>query len=112
MILWTTQIDYEVLKSFIGKPNDLVVYVESTIPRWLRHIKAITQNQRYYIAIHLRKALTIPYKQRMELVEALVKDIQITGTSTSFTAMSDIIDMCDKDMLIKMLEQEVLHNEV
>ena len=111
MIVGTTNIDYSILKSFVGKPEDLVAYVESLVPTWARHIPAIVYNQRFYIAIHLRKVLTIPYKPRMELVNALVKDINIQGVMSNFTAITDIISVCDKTALVEMLKMRLADNE-
>lgn len=107
MIVGTTDIDYEAIKSFIGKPDELVLYAESLIPVWARHIKCLAHNQRFYIAIHLRKMLTIPYKTRMELVNELVKDISIQGIVSSFTSITEILDSCDKKALIGMLQEDL-----
>lgn len=111
MIVGTTKVDYAVLKSFVGKPRELVVYTESLVPSWARHIDCIVNNQRFYIAIHLRKVLTIPYKQRMELVNALIENINIRGVMSSFTSIYDILDMCNKDDLVSMLKMRLLEND-
>jgi hypothetical protein len=46
----------------------------------------------------------------MELVNALISGITIKGTSNSFTAITDIVDSCDRDTLVAMLKQEVLEH--
>lgn len=108
LIIGTNYVDYERIKTFIHKPAGLCVYVESLVPSWARHIKGITDNQRYYIAIHVRKMLSIGYKDRMELVNELVKGIHLCGTMTTFTPITDIVESCDKEMLRAMLCQEVV----
>ncbi len=104
MIVGTTKLDYERLKQFEGNPDELIEYVDMLVPSWALHIKGIASNQRFYVAIHLRKLLTIPYKPRMELVNALVSGIRIAGVITQFTPITDIVDICDKQLLVKMLE--------
>lgn len=109
MIVGRTNLNYVELKRFVGKPQELVAYTENLVPVWARHVSAIVDNQRYYVAIHLRNVLTIPYKQRKELVDALIKGITITGVMSSFTSITEIVDACDKSMFIKMVE--VKYNE-
>lgn len=110
MIVGTTSIDYEVLKQFAGRPDDLVIYVEGLVPSWARHLPQITNNQRFYVAAHLRGVLTLPYPVRMELVNALVNGITVSGIISSFTSIHDIISACDKNMLTSLIENE-LRNE-
>lgn len=107
MIIGTTNIDYSIIKSFVGKPDDLVTYVENLVPTWARHVPSIVHNQRFYIAIHVRKVLTIPYKQRMELVNALIENINIQGIMSNFTAITDVINVCDKEALVEMLKMRL-----
>ena len=107
MIIGDSNIDYDVLKSFAGKPDDLVVYVENMVPSWARHIKCLAQNQRFYIAVHLRGVLTLPYQTRMELVNALVDGINVSGIISTFTSIREIVDMCDKKKLAEMIKQRL-----
>lgn len=109
MLIGYTTVDYEALKKFVNNPDDIVTYVISQIPIWARHIDGICDNQRYYIALHLRKVLTIPYKQRTELVDALTRGIYLRGVCTNFVSITDIVNACDKESLIAMLKAEVLN---
>ena len=104
MIVGTTNLDYAELKRFAGRPHELVAYVDSLVPIWARHVTEIVMNQRYFVAIHLRNVLTIPYKQRRELVDELIKDVSITGLMTGFTSIEDIVKSCANEEFIKMIE--------
>lgn len=104
MIVGTTKLNYSELKRFVGRPAELVTYVESLVPSWARNVPYITQNQRYFVAIHLRNVLTIPYKPRMELVNALVDKIALAGIMTDFTPITEIVDSCDTATLAKLVE--------
>ena len=107
MVIGSANLDYEVLKKFVGRPADLLTYVDAMVPTWARHIKGITYNQRFYVAIHLRGILTLPYKQRMELVNALVEGVTIQGIINGFTPITDIVDLCDKQALAEMFKQRL-----
>lgn len=107
MIIGSTDIDYNNLRKFIGKPDELVVYVEESVPIWARHVQHIVDNQRFYVAIHLRGMLTIPYKPKMELVNALIDGIHINGVMSCFTEIKDIVDACDKTKLIALIEKRL-----
>lgn len=104
MIVGTTKLDYKSLKRFVGRPEELLVYTDNLVPKWARHIESIVLNQRYYVAIHLRNVLSIPYKQRMQLVEHLLSSVTLQGVTSEFVAITEIVDSCDKEALIKMLE--------
>ena len=105
MIIGTAVIDYEKLKSFEGRPEELITYVESLVPVWAKHIDGIVDNQKFYIAIHLRKVLTLSYKPRMELVEALTNSINIHGVISQFTPIDELVSSCDKEKLALLLKE-------
>lgn len=107
MIVGSTNIDYSNIKLFAGKPDDLVIYVEGLVPVWARHITCLAHNQRFYVATHLRRVLSIPYKVRMEMCNALVSGINVRGLMSSFTSITEILDVCDKEMLVQMLKRQV-----
>ena len=111
MIVGTTSIDYEIIKEFVGMPESLVQYVEDMVPSWAKHISGITDNQKYYVALHIRKMLSIPYKQRVELTDALTLGIHISGVISSVVSITDIINACDKKSLIEMLKLRLKDNE-
>ncbi len=106
MIIGENTINYNTLRSYSHDLNGLVSYVRSMIPIWAIHIPHIEDNQRYYVALHLRKVLSIPYKLRKEMVETLVDGIHISGSVSGFVTIHDIISMCDRDKLLEALLDE------
>lgn len=106
MVVGTCNVKTEDCLKFINNPTGLISYVEELVPIWARHIPSIVDNQRFYVALHLRNSLSLPYKTRMSLAEPLLKGIKIRGVMSSFTPISSILDVCDKEALIKMLEQQ------
>lgn len=107
MIIGTRDIKTEEVKRYADDPSGLVAYVEGLVPVWARHINCLAHNQRFYVAIHLRNVLTLPYKVRMSMASTLLEGIQVRGVMSSFTPITDILDACDKEALLEMLEQEV-----
>ena len=107
MIIGTQVVKTDELLVYVDNPTGLVAFVEDLVPVWARHISCLAHNQRFYTAIHLRNVLTLPYKVRMSMATTLLSGIQVRGIMSSFTPITDILDICDKEALIKMLEQEV-----
>lgn len=106
MIIGENTINYDALRSYSHNPEGLVTYVRNLIPLWAIHIPHIEDNQRYYVALHLRKVLSIPYKLRKEMVETLVAGIHIAGSVSGFVTIHDIVSACDRDKLLEALLDE------
>lgn len=104
MIVGTTNLNYDELKTYVNKPQELPAYCENLVPLWARHIEPIVLNQRYYVAINIRNMLSIPYKQRMEMLEPLLKGLTVKGVISSFTSIAEIINVCDKKALAHMVQ--------
>lgn len=103
MIIGTDKLNYDELKLFLTEPTSLITYVDNTVPCWARHIPHIIDNQRYYVAIHIRNVLSIPYKVRVSAANVLIENIRVQGVVTTFTPITDILDICNKEALIKIL---------
>lgn len=108
MIVGTTNIDYETVYLYTSAPEGLVDYAKNLVPLWARHIPGIVDNQRYLVALHVRKMLTIQFYTRKSMTDALIKDIKITGIINQFISIYDILECCDTKKLLEMLERE--HN--
>ena len=109
MIVGTTNIDYDTVYLYTSAPDGLVDYAKNLVPLWARHIPGIVDNQRYLVALHVRKMLSIQFYKRKSMTDVLIKDIKITGIINQFVSIYDILENCDTVMLLKMLERE--HNE-
>lgn len=106
MVVGTTYIDYNKINTFVGHPSQFKDWVDSLVPCWAKHIEGIIDNQRYYIAIHLRQVISIPYVQRMELINPLIENIKIKGSVDGFVAITDILALCDTKVLVEALKEE------
>lgn len=107
MIIGRKEIDYVALRAYQFKIGELVPYVEQLVPKWARNIKGITDNQKYYVAIHLRNVLTIPFKTRRDMLDALLYGVNISGICTYFIDIHDIVKSCDTDILRECLKEKL-----
>lgn len=105
MIVGTKTINMEELSKHTKSHEALEDYALRLVPKYLRHHEAITMNQKYLVALHLRKIESIPYKKRKELCETLLSGIHITGVPTQLYDMSDIVCLIDMDKLMRFLEE-------
>lgn len=107
MIIGKKEIDYKALRTYQNRISELVDYVDKMIPNWAYHIKGIHENQRYYVAIHLRNVLTIPYKVRKEMLDTLIRGINISGKCDCFIDVHDIVLKCNTDVLRDCLKEKI-----
>lgn len=107
MIIATTDIDYGYIKSNVTEPDKVLKYVNGLIPAWAAHVRNIQDNQRYYVAIHVRNILTIPYKIRKTLTDRLIGGISLYGMINNFVTLDDILNECDKSKLIDALRWRI-----
>ena len=105
MVIGTTELNFDIIKTFASHPEDLPAYCDNTVPLWARHLDTVIKNQRYYMAINIRNLLTIPFKERQRMIETLVRGVTIKGVVTEFVCITDIIEACDKDLLLRVLEE-------
>lgn len=105
MVVGDLKLNYDVIKTFLNHPEDIVAYCESCIPVWAQHIQQLKFNQRYYMAIHIRDLKNIPFRDRQALVEPLIKGITLVGVMSSFTSITDIIEACDKETLLRVVKE-------
>ncbi len=103
MLIFTNKVDWEKVKKFTYNPESALKYVDSLVPEWARHIQNIQNNQRYFVAVYMRNVYSIPYKDRMNLVKVLTDGISLSGLSTGFVALDELIDACDKETLKQAL---------
>lgn len=105
MLIFTKNLDWERLKRNSNHPERVIELVNGSIPAWASYIRNIQNNQRYYAAVYLRNVLSIPFKVRMGLVNALTDGISVSGLTSYFVSLEELIDYCDKEALAKALEE-------
>lgn len=105
MIVATTEINNDYIKQHQTDPESIVEYATSLVPAWAAHIRGITDNQRYYVAVKVRNMLTIAYKTREAICNALIDGVSLFGMLNDFVTLDELLDMCDKDKLAEALRR-------
>lgn len=106
MIVGTTNMNYTDIGRYVNSPDGLVTYATSLVPTWAQHIPGIIDNQRYLVAIYVRKMLAIDFYTRKKMVDVLVNGIRVKGVINKFISIYDILDACDSKALLQMLEKD------
>lgn len=111
MVVGSCNLDFKELKRNMSTPSRIVEYSDSLVPIWAKHVKGIIDNQRYFVALNIRKMTSIPYAKRKSLTNALTYNIRITGVSSAVTSISDMVDNCDKALLVELIKMELKKND-
>lgn len=106
MLIATTDVDFDYIKKHQMEPDSVVEYAESLVPSWAKHIRGIVDNQRYYVAVRVRNLLSIAYKPRKAITDALIKNVTLFGMLNDFVTVDELLDLCDKDKLTEALRRE------
>lgn len=99
MLIFTKNVNWEKLKSKTRNPEEAVEYIKSLVPKWAKHIQNIENNQRYFAACYIRDVYSLPFHDRMGIARALTENISLTGMTSGFVALEDVITLCSKEDL-------------
>ncbi len=105
MFVWTDKIDVNALSRAIKNGVDLRTFSDNLVPKFARHISGIMSNQRYVVALKIRK-LGLDFKTRKALIQQLCNDVSITGLLNQVVSLQEVLDSCDTDTLLKAFENE------
>lgn len=111
MLVGCKDIDFEELKSAALNKQSLEHYAVSLVPRCLRHINAIVDNQKYLVALYLRDMKSIPYVTRKLRCEELLKGTSVTGVINTITDFDDILMKVDMDTLVEYLFSDAVEEK-
>lgn len=103
MLIFTKNVNWEKIKRNVNSPDEAVAYVKGLVPVWAKHIQNIENNQRYFAACYIRNVYALSFHDRMGLARALTEGIALTGLTTGFVALEDVITQCSKEDLIGAL---------
>lgn len=105
MIVGTKDINLEELAKHVKRYDTLETYCLSLVPKYLQHWSEIVMNQKYLVALSIRKLEAIPYKVRKDTSERLLKGIHITGVPTHLVDIDDMMCMVNVDNLMRYIEE-------
>lgn len=108
MVVGTKIIPSNKLRQACGSVQELRAFSLKLVPRLLQHITSIVDNQRYLVAIELRKLEGIPYKRKKALTEGLLEGVSVKGTINTLVDFEDILSEVSIDKLLNAIfEREV-----
>lgn len=105
MIVGCKHVDPGEILAHCKSVQTLKDYCAVLVPRILRHNVSIVNNQKYFVALYVRDFKSIPYKERKELCEGLLRDVSITGLANSIYDFEDIISEVDIEKLAKYVAE-------
>lgn len=85
------------LRQQCTSPASLLAYVNSLIPKQVRHVPQIVANQKYLVATHVRNLMGIPYPKKRALCSALLEGVRVCGVCNELYDYEDLIGSVDID---------------
>ena len=80
-------------------------YCELLVPRVIRHQRAILDNQKYLVALYVRDFKSLPYTERKELYEGLLKDVSVTGIANTVYDFEDLLSNSNIEKLARYVRE-------
>lgn len=108
MIVGEKFIDIQDLLQHCKNADKLKRYTINLVPKFLRGNKNIVDNQKYLVALEVRKLKSLNYYKKKYLTDELLKGITIHGSLNFLYSFDDILMDVDIDKLKIMLEEWVL----
>ena len=106
MIIGSKDVDYSALKAACYSERTLLEFTINLVPTPLRHITAIVDNQKYFVALQVRAIQSMSWHKRKNLCESLLKGARIMGVPDSFYDYSDILLAIDREAFAKYLQED------
>lgn len=80
-------------------------YAMSLIPLWARSIKEVVDNQKYLVALYIKKSNVLTFKEKHAAVQHLCEGIHLSGLLNTVTKIEDIFKFADKNTLLSALRR-------
>lgn len=106
MLIGRKTIDMNKLKQACSSPQRLIDWTISIIPPEVRHVRAIVDNQKYYVATHVRAFKSIPYPRKMQLCDSLLAGVEVKGVCNELYDYEDLLSHIDLQMFQTLLDME------
>lgn len=103
MLVGTELITISEVKSHCSSYKALLNYTLSKIPKHFRGVKEIVDNQKYLVALYVRKAYKDDYNKWHPLCSQLLEGVRVHGCVDTLTSCTEVLEECDLKMLKKFL---------
>ena len=106
MIVGSKNVNKSELAKCVSSVSKLIDYSDSLVPEYLRYRKEILFNQRYVVALAIREMQSIPYNDRVMLLDRFLRDTYITGVVDRIYDIEDLFDYVDKEEVERVRDNE------
>lgn len=106
MIVGSKNVNKSELAKCVSSVSKLIDYSDSLVPEYLRYRKEILFNQRYVVALAIREIQSIPYNDRVMLLDRFLRDTYITGVVDRIYDIEDLFDYVDKEEVERIRDNE------
>lgn len=106
MIVGSKNLNKSELAKCVSSVSKLIDYSDSLVPEYLRYRKEILFNQRYVVALAIREMQSIPYNDRVMLLDRFLRDTYITGVVDRIYDIEDLFDYVDKEEVERIRDNE------
>ena len=106
MIVGSKNVNKSELAKCVSSVSKLIDYSDSLVPEYLRYRKEILFNQRYIVALTIREMQSIPYNDRVMLLDRFLRDTYITGVVDRIYDIEDLFDYVDKEEVERIRDNE------
>lgn len=106
MIVGSKNINKSELAKCVSSVSKLIDYSDLLVPEYLRYRKEILFNQRYVVALAIREMQSIPYNDRVMLLDRFLRDTYITGVVDRIYDIEDLFDYVDKEEVERIRDNE------
>lgn len=79
---------------------------ERQVPLLFRHVKEIVDNQKYLLALEVRKVYSGDYNKWHSLCEGLLEGVRVTGGIHTIYTCYDLLNKCDLNVIDKFISKD------
>lgn len=80
---------------------------EKQVPLMFRHVKEIVDNQKYLLALQVRKLYKHDYNVWHPLCEGLLEGVHVTGSIHTLHTCAELLSECDVNIMENYIDKEV-----
>lgn len=106
MLVGRRSVDPVKLKQACTSGDTLLQFTINLVPPEVRHVRAIVDNQKYYVATMVRSFKSIPYIRKMKLCDELLRGVIVKGVCNELYDYDDLLADIDKSLLQRLLSRE------
>lgn len=108
MLVGTKRIDHTELREAIDTRHTIEMYITRLIPTCLQHLPAVKDNQRYLVALHIRRLTGVNFTHKMNIANELVEGVTVQGSINNVYDIEDILTHVNFDKLLRALFDDEL----